>query len=100
MCIRDSPWIPATLLLGVALVPAAPHFGVSPWVVGFVVLVGAITWLLPNQSDFCRLMNGATNGELFTARHATVVGALITLATVIGIGVSIPYWQALGLLGQ
>jgi hypothetical protein len=94
------PWIPATLLLSVTLVPAAPHFGVAPWVVGFVVLVGAITWLLPNQSDFCRLMTAATNGELFTTRHGTLVGAAMTAVVLVGIGISIPYWQALGLVGH
>jgi DASS family divalent anion:Na+ symporter len=94
------PWIPATLLLSVTLVPAAPHFGVASWVVGFVVLVGAITWLVPNQSDFCRLMTAATNGDLFTTRHGTLVGAAMTAVTVTAIGLSIPYWQALGLVGR
>jgi DASS family divalent anion:Na+ symporter len=94
------PWIPATLLLSVTLVPAAPHFGVASWVVGFVVLVGAITWLVPNQSDFCRLMTAATNGDLFTTRHGALVGAAMTAVTVVGIGVSIPYWQGLGLVGR
>jgi DASS family divalent anion:Na+ symporter len=100
VCRLVLPWIPCTLILSVALVPAAPHFGVSPWVVGFVVLLGAITWVAPNQSDFCRLMNAASDGELFTARHATIVGVTITLVTLIAIGVSIPYWQALGLVGR
>jgi hypothetical protein len=99
-CRLVLPWIPCTLILSVALVPAAPHFGVAPWVVGFVVLLGAITWLAPNQSDFCRLMSAATNDELFTARHATIVGVAMTLLTLIAIGVSIPYWQALGLVGR
>jgi hypothetical protein len=54
----------------------------------------------PNQSDFCRLMNAASDGELFTARHATIVGITITLVTLIAIGASIPYWQALGLVGR
>jgi DASS family divalent anion:Na+ symporter len=99
-CRLVLPWIPCTLILSVALVPAASHFGVAPWVVGFVVLLGAMTWLAPNQSDFCRLMSAATNDELFTARHATIVGVAMTLLTLIAIGVSIPYWQALGLVGR
>jgi DASS family divalent anion:Na+ symporter len=99
-CRLVLPWIPCTLILSVALVPAAAHFGVSPWVVGFVVLLGAITWVAPNQSDFCRLMTATSNGELFTARHATTVGVAMTLLALIAIGVSIPYWQALGLVGR
>jgi DASS family divalent anion:Na+ symporter len=99
-CRLVLPWIPCTLILSVALVPAASHFGVSPWVVGFVVLLGAITWLVPNQSDYCRIMSAATNDELFTPRHATIVGVAMTLLTLLAIGLSIPYWQALGLVGR
>ncbi len=40
-CRLVLPWIPATLLLSLALVPAAARLGLSPWVVGFVVLVAA-----------------------------------------------------------
>jgi hypothetical protein len=69
-------------------------------VVGFVVLLAAITWVAPNQSDFCRLMSATSNAELFTTRHATIVGVAMTLLTLIAIGVSIPYWQALGLVGR
>jgi di/tricarboxylate transporter len=91
------PWIPATLLLSLALVPAAPSLGLSPWVVGFVVLVTANAWLLPNQSDYCRMARDAA-GDLFEPRHAMIVGAALTALTLVGLAVSIPYWHALGVL--
>jgi len=37
------PSRPAMVLLSLALVPAAPSLGISPWVAGFVVLV-AVAW--------------------------------------------------------
>ncbi len=92
------PWIPATLLLSLALVPAAPRLGLSPWVMGFVVLMAANTWVHPRQSDYCRLIREATAGETFTNSHGVVMGVAMTLLTLIGIAVSVPYWQAIGVL--
>lgn len=92
------PWIPATLLLSLALVPVAPALGLSPWVVGFVILVAANTWLHPAQSDFVRLTRELTRGELFTTRHGIVAGVAMTAVTLVAIAASVPYWRALGLL--
>ncbi len=99
-CRLVLPWIPATLLLSLALVPAAPRLGVSPWIVGFVILVVANAWIHPRQSDYCRLTREATRGEMFTERHGLIVGIGLTSVTLIGIAASIPYWRALGLLGR
>jgi len=92
------PWIPATLLLSLALVPAAPRLGLSPWVAGFVVLVAANTWLHPRQSDYCRLVRDATRGEMFTERQATIAGVALTALTLLGLALSVPYWRLLGIL--
>jgi anion transporter len=97
-CRLVLPWIPATLLLGLALVPAGPQLGLSPWVVGFIVLTAANTWLHPNQSDFCRLTQEATGGEMFSHRHGIIMGAGITLLTLAALATSVPYWSALGVL--
>jgi di/tricarboxylate transporter/CRP-like cAMP-binding protein len=92
------PWIPATLLLSLALVPAAPRLGLSPWVAGFVVLVTANAWLHPRQSDYCRLVRDATQGEMFSERQALFAGASLTLLTLLALALSLPYWKALGIL--
>ena len=97
-CRLTLPWIPATLLLSLALVPAGPQLGLSPWVVGFIVLTAANTWLHPNQGDLCRLTRDATGGEMFTDRHGIIMGAGITLLTLVAIAASVPYWQAVGVL--
>ena len=92
------PWIPATLLLSLALVPAAPRLGFSPWVAGFVILVTANAWLHPRQSDYCRLVREATQGEMFTERQAFFAGVALTTLTLLGLALSLLYWKALGIL--
>ncbi|HET9001808.1 MAG TPA: SLC13 family permease [bacterium] len=92
------PWIPATLLLSLALVPAAPRLGLAPWIAGFVVLVTANAWLNPRQSDYCRLVRDATEGEMFTERHARLAGVGLTVLTLLALAVSLPYWKFLGIL--
>jgi di/tricarboxylate transporter len=97
-CRLLMPWIPATLLLSLALVPAAPRLGLNAWVVGFVVLVAANAWIHPSLSDYCRVARDTAGEELFGQRQALVAGILVTLLTIAGLAVAIPYWQWLGIL--
>ncbi len=92
------PWIPATLLFSLALVPAAPRVGLEPWVVGFVVLVAANTWLLPRQSELYRIAREGTKDELFSDRQGLAIGAAMTGIVLVAIAASVPYWRALGIL--
>ena len=92
------PWIPATLLLSLVFVPVAPQLGLSPWVVGFVVLTTANTWLLPHQSDMYRLTRSVTEGELFTERDGVLLGVAMSLITLAALAASLPYWRATGVL--
>lgn len=92
------PWIPATLLWAAALVPVATQLGLSPWSVGFVVLVAANTWIVPGQSDFCRMMRELSDGELFTGRQALIAGTGLTAATTIALALSLPFWSWIGVL--
>jgi di/tricarboxylate transporter len=97
-CRLILPWIPATLLLSLVFVPVAPQLGLSPWVVGFVVLTTANTWLLPHQSDMYRLTRSVTEGELFTERDGVLLGVAMSLITLAALAASLPYWRATGVL--
>jgi DASS family divalent anion:Na+ symporter len=97
-CRLVLPWIPATLLLSLVFVPVAPRLGLSPWVVGFVVLTTANTWLLPNQSDIYRLTRSITESEMFTDRQGLLLGAATSLITLVAITASVAYWRAIGVL--
>jgi len=89
---------PADFLLCLALVPIAPKLGLSPWVVGFVILTISNTWLIPTLSDSYLLARTVTKGALFTDRDGMLVGAGLVLLALMAIAASLPYWRALGLL--
>lgn len=99
-CRLVLPRVPTNFLLSLALVPVAPSLGLSPWLVGFVVLTVGNTWLLPSLSDFNILVRDATKGEMFTDRDSLIAGAAITLVTLLAIAASTPYWGAIGLLAR
>ncbi len=92
------PRVPANFLLTLALVPSASRLGLSPWLVGFIVLTVGNTWLNPSQSDFYTLTRDATRGEMFTDRQGLIAGVMMTLLTLVAIAASVPYWRAIGLL--
>ncbi|HMC68333.1 MAG TPA: hypothetical protein VKJ07_04185, partial [Mycobacteriales bacterium] len=92
------PMVPAGFLLLVTLVPVAPQMGLSGWVVGFVASVVAFTWIVPRQYEVLRMVREATDGEMFTDRQAMIVGLATTLIALLAILVSVPYWQAIGVI--
>jgi DASS family divalent anion:Na+ symporter len=94
------PWIPATLLLSLAVVPIAPALGISPWLAGFVVLVAAIAWLHPNQSDLHRVLRQTTRTVMFTNRQGLLFGVATTAVIMLAVMASIPYWWSVGLLAR
>jgi DASS family divalent anion:Na+ symporter len=92
------PWVPTTLLLGAALVPSADRIGINPWVVGFVILFVAQTWLIPSLYEAYVLAKATTRAELFADRQAITLGAVITLLALAAVAASIVYWRVIGLL--
>lgn len=94
------PATPTILLLSLALVPVASHVGLSPWVVGFVIISMGTPWLHPSQSLFYRLVTEMTRGEMMPPRDGTVVGVVMTLITLVAIAASVPYWRMLGLISS
>jgi anion transporter len=94
------PSRPAMVLLSLALVPAAPALGISPWVAGFVVLVASNVWVLPYQGLEYLIARDATGGEAFDDRQGTRVGAALTIIRLIAIALAVPVWQAMGLVAR
>jgi anion transporter len=92
------PSRPAMVLLSLALVPAAPALGISPWVVGFVVLVAANVWVLPYQGLEYLIARDATGGEAFDDRQGTRVGAALTAVRFAAIAMAVPVWLSMGLI--
>jgi anion transporter len=94
------PSRPAMVLFSLALVPAAPALGISPWVLGFVVLVAANLWVLPYQGLEYLIARDATKGEAFDDRQGTQIGAALTALRLVAIAAAVPVWQAMGLVGR
>ena len=92
------PSRPAMVLFSLALIPAAPALGISPWVAGFVVLVASNVWVLPYQGLEYLIARDATQGEAFDDRQGTQVGAALTAIRLVAIALAVPVWQAMGLV--
>jgi DASS family divalent anion:Na+ symporter len=92
------PSIPARYLLTITVVPIAAPLGISPWVAGFVVFVMSEPWLIANQGTLLQMMRGETEGQAFTDKQSVLLGVGLTVATLMAIALSIPYWLALGLI--
>jgi DASS family divalent anion:Na+ symporter len=61
-----SEWVMVPLLT-VASLPAAPALDLHPWIIAFVVLVGANVWMLPHQFPSYLAFVGGSGGALWTA---------------------------------
>ena len=81
-------------------VPAANALGMSPWVVGFVILACANVWILPYQGLEYLIMRDATRGEAFDDAQGTRFGAALVAVRLLAIAASIPVWTAMGLVGS
>ena len=92
------PSRPTMLLLTLAVVPAAPQLGISPWLAGLVVLLAANIWILPYQGLEYLVAREATAGEAFDDRQGTRIGLALTAIRFVAIAASVPAWKLMGLL--
>jgi len=92
------PSRPTMLLLALAVVPAAPQLGISPWLAGLVVLLAANIWILPYQGLEYLVAREATAGEAFDDRRGTRIGLALTAVRFVAIAASVPAWKLMGLL--
>jgi di/tricarboxylate transporter len=93
------PSRPAMILLSLAVVPAAPQLGISPWLAGLTVLLSANIWILPYMGNEYLIAREATGGEAFDDRQGTRMGAALTAVRFMAIALSVPVWKLMGLLG-
>lgn len=85
-------------LLMAFLVPMAASVGVNPWVLGFSAYALVIAWFAKYQSPIYLAAFYAVDGKM--AKHSELAKYCgVYLATcLVGLAVSVPYWQAMGLL--
>lgn len=93
-----SEWITVPLLT-ITLLPAADGLRVHPWVIAFVVLLGANAWVFPYQFTTYLAFWGASEGRLFDHRQVRAFSVLYLGLALLGLLASIPLWRLLGLVG-
>ena len=85
-------------LLMAFLVPMAASVGVNPWVLGFSAYALVIAWFAKYQSPIYLAAFYAVDGQM--AKHSELAkycGVYLAICLV-GLAVSVPYWQWMGLL--
>lgn len=82
------------------LFPMADSCGISPWVLGFIILTITGWWLLPHEDADFLFFSEVTNmkKKLFDMRSFLKFNAGTIVVRIIAIYVSIPFWKLLGLL--
>lgn len=87
------------LLFSAALIPVAHGNGVSPWLIGFVILMMSETSLFPYQSPHIALFRDAAQADAgYRDRDFFVFHFMLIAAKLIAIYASIPFWQRIGVL--
>lgn len=91
--------ISATIvILATILMPIAVHYGVNPWVVGFIILVLSEMWFFPYQCSYYLQFRQLTKGQIYDEAAFLRFNALFNLLKIVAIYASMSYWKGLGLL--
>lgn len=88
----------AIVVFAAALIPIASNAGISPWVVGFVLLILAETAFFPHQSPYIFLFDRLTTGVNRDTRQVRLFHALLIPFKLLAILIAIPFWQGIGVL--
>ncbi len=87
------------LIFSTAFLPLANASGVSPWLVGFIILVMAETSIFNYQSPHILYFSRVGQGDLqFNEWSMTFFKVLLVIAKLIAIYASIPFWLSIGVL--
>jgi hypothetical protein len=86
------------VLLASIFMPISIHYGINPWIVGFIILILGEMWFFPYQCSYYLQYRQITRGQLFNENTFLIFNALSNLAKIIAIYASIPYWKWIGLL--
>jgi len=93
------PLNPAILILSVAFLPMAAGAGISPWVVGFIILMMSETAFFGYQSPYILFFRNLTLGHVtYSEVKVRIFHGLMVLAKLAAIFLSIPFWQKTGVL--
>ncbi|MBM7867393.1 cyclic nucleotide-binding domain-containing protein [Heliobacterium gestii] len=92
------PITPALLVGMLTVTPLCGAMHIHPIVVGLILLLTSNAWVLPNQNAMYFSMLDGTDDRLFKHEQTRVLSMLYGLICLIAIGVSVPYWEMVGLI--
>lgn len=97
--VRLAVPITATIvIMATILMPVAVHYGVNPWVVGFIILIIGEMWFFPYQCSYYLQFRQLTKGRVYDENLFLKFNAFSNLMKIAAIYASMPYWKSLGLL--
>ncbi len=89
----------AILIFAAALLPLASGAGISPWVVGFIILIMSETAFFGYQSPYILLFrNLITDHVNYSERKVQLFHGILIFVKLGAIYASIPFWRAIGVL--
>ncbi len=81
------------------LIPTALHIGFNPWLIGFIVLLLAESFIWPYQASFYAQFVSMAGHEARTDdRRVAAMHVTLFVCKLIAIAASIPFWKSLGIL--
>jgi DASS family divalent anion:Na+ symporter len=93
------PTSAATIMLAAVLLPVANSAGVSPWLVGFVILNVVEFWFFPFQcSYYLQFRDSVLRQGVASEGRFLIINAIGNGAKLAALYASIPFWKAIGLL--
>jgi DASS family divalent anion:Na+ symporter len=96
------PELVTEIMLVTLLLPVANVVGISSWLIGFVILTMAESYIFPYQAPYHlqmqNLLLAKNQGELYEERKIIVFNVLMILVKVIAISVSLPFWKYINVI--
>jgi DASS family divalent anion:Na+ symporter len=88
--------ITAAVVSTIVLIPWATVMDIHPGVILLAILIGMESWFLPYQDDSYQLVYNTTEGRSFSHAQARKIMIAKFVSAFLAIGLSYPYWKALG----
>lgn len=79
------------------LVPLSMSLDIQPWVIGFAVYALISPWFFAYQNPVYMAAFYAVDGQMIRHRPVALYCIVYTLICLIGLALSIPYWQMIGI---
>lgn len=89
----------AILIFAAALIPLASGAGISPWVVGFIILIMSETAFFGYQSPYILFFRNLVKDDVtYSEVQVQLFHGILVLVKLGAIYASIPFWRAIGVL--